>query len=604
MEKEENYYEILGIPTTATREEIKGAFRKHALQFHPDRNPGNKDAEDRFKKGNESYEILSDSDKRREYDNSRIPTAYDINMIRVVRIYAEMGNIAKLREIEINLIYSKKIREEAHKEILKYELNLVDRLVSEGNYRTLQGMSNDPTKDPEVRLRASNKIEEAFKIALKSYVEKEDTFELNAFACLSAGRLTEEFRTEAGKSLVQVYEKNNKWFEIFLLIRSRLVTEGTKKFIMERISEYAEGNFVYEWAREAYTTIMKANSLELSLREKVGKKLLKLITMKKDHTTPNQLMLLIEDLEVPKKIKEQAEQLLIDYCVETKNLKYLGWMVDSRDVSGESKKKAEYEFEKITIEKEIEEGDFQQLIAVRGDAQVDIELRNLAEEGIKTAIYNAGVSKKYKELAECEEVSKKLRIGYGVRLVEGSFNPIEQIDKNTIPGMYERTETIIGNNKLPEEVRTYALLKRIQHLIDLKTNWITPLLQSVLIAVSIIAVSLEHTLNAQIIRGCAYALVSIIGFGVSQKTGYVRYQKSSKLKELKKEAKEETPIEVSEAIAKVSGFVPRVRIFFGAKPRVLDEQMMEKYRSTVRSFEDKHNKPKTRKEKSKSAQKN
>jgi len=63
-----DYYEILGVSKTASEDEIKKAYRKVAMQFHPDRNPGDKASEEKFKEAAEAYEILSDGDKKAKYD--------------------------------------------------------------------------------------------------------------------------------------------------------------------------------------------------------------------------------------------------------------------------------------------------------------------------------------------------------------------------------------------------------------------------------------------------------------------------------------------------------------------------------------------------------
>jgi molecular chaperone DnaJ len=63
-----DYYEVLGVARTATEQEIKSSYRKLALKFHPDRNPGDKEAEERFKEAAEAYSILGDAQKRQRYD--------------------------------------------------------------------------------------------------------------------------------------------------------------------------------------------------------------------------------------------------------------------------------------------------------------------------------------------------------------------------------------------------------------------------------------------------------------------------------------------------------------------------------------------------------
>jgi molecular chaperone DnaJ len=63
-----DYYDVLGVSRSSSAEEIKKAYRKLAIKFHPDKNPGDKEAEENFKEAAEAYDVLSNPDKKQRYD--------------------------------------------------------------------------------------------------------------------------------------------------------------------------------------------------------------------------------------------------------------------------------------------------------------------------------------------------------------------------------------------------------------------------------------------------------------------------------------------------------------------------------------------------------
>ena len=123
LKVKKDYYKILGVEKNASEKDIKKAYRKIALKYHPDKNPGDKEAEEKFKEAAEAYEVLSNKEKRDKYDKFGDPNANDgfsgfdddffgFGMHNRGPIIIPGNNAYVKIHLNINDIYSKLIRKE------------------------------------------------------------------------------------------------------------------------------------------------------------------------------------------------------------------------------------------------------------------------------------------------------------------------------------------------------------------------------------------------------------------------------------------------------------------------------------------------------------
>ena len=100
-ENKRDYYEVLGVEKGASAEEIKKSYRKKAMKYHPDRNPGDKEAEEKFKELGEAYEVLSDADKRARYDQfgfaALIPITVQVRAVQASMVL--VGSVALVASV-------------------------------------------------------------------------------------------------------------------------------------------------------------------------------------------------------------------------------------------------------------------------------------------------------------------------------------------------------------------------------------------------------------------------------------------------------------------------------------------------------------------------
>ena len=104
MSEKRDYYDVLGLQQGASKDEVKKAYRKLAMKYHPDRNPGDKAAESKFKEASEAAEVLTNDDKRTRYDQLRelmvkqAALAEQKDLVETLEIYLEIFLVISLAE--------------------------------------------------------------------------------------------------------------------------------------------------------------------------------------------------------------------------------------------------------------------------------------------------------------------------------------------------------------------------------------------------------------------------------------------------------------------------------------------------------------------------
>ena len=91
-----DYYDVLGVNKSASPEELKSAYRKLAVKYHPDKNPGDSKAEEKFKEASEAYGILSDKEKKQNYDNFGHAAFENGGVDQVVALVVSVERISRI----------------------------------------------------------------------------------------------------------------------------------------------------------------------------------------------------------------------------------------------------------------------------------------------------------------------------------------------------------------------------------------------------------------------------------------------------------------------------------------------------------------------------
>lgn len=169
-----DYYNILGVSRTAADKEIKAAYRRLARQYHPDVNPGNKDAEEKFKEINEAYEVLSDPEKRKKYDQYGDNWQYADQMAEAAKRYGGTWSFTRQPGAEQAFRFEEEDLESIFGDILGGHMGGFGR-------RTPR-----PRRGRDLEYQAEVTLEEAFSGTTRSISLKT---EIPCSACQGTGRI-------------------------------------------------------------------------------------------------------------------------------------------------------------------------------------------------------------------------------------------------------------------------------------------------------------------------------------------------------------------------------------------------------------------------------
>lgn len=191
-----DYYQVLGIGRGATDEEVKKAYRKLVFEYHPDRNPGNQEAEDKIRELNAAYEVLGDSEKRGTYERLRWGD-------EPRDVPPDPGDI--LHEME------EKLYEEGHKEIFQLLIKDVKRTKSELaiiRERVVEEQGYDTFKKEEVDSRASEVMHEFVTPEMEERKKRLLDVALQMMVSAKVAREDDDERIKAVKELLnEVYQR-------------------------------------------------------------------------------------------------------------------------------------------------------------------------------------------------------------------------------------------------------------------------------------------------------------------------------------------------------------------------------------------------------------